>query len=171
MKKAFILIPPTATKQATDTADLFRRDGWQVQFIDESTRSYHPNAVVIIPDTKGLNVNVEYVKIKSFSFPPQDQLVEAFRLNSLFYWVKKKTPVIGIGTSAYLTFAELCQGTLIFGPHGMSIGASKQPCVVEDAYFLGEKCGGLWTYDEDELLLLAAKLLTGPEPQGVLIPA
>ena len=98
---------------------------------------------------------------------PQDQGVEYFRLNRLQYYVQKNIPVIGLGYSAYVIFAEVLKGTLNFGSDGLSIGTSKIKANYDvEQFFCPQKhyvCGGMFKerglgYGED-LVVFAEQML------------
>jgi hypothetical protein len=141
---------------------LFLRYGWQVQLLETETRTYHPNCVLIIPDTGGINTNVSYFKTPAPGIPPQDQGIESFRLNSLHYWVNKKVPIIGLGYSAFLTFAEVCGGNLLCGSDGLSFMHRKDVDIYETKFF-GKRAAGFVDYQIDESLISLAESLLPKE--------
>jgi hypothetical protein len=168
--KTLLLFEPSGSQYLTQVHQiktLFQREEWYVEKLQPYTKIYNPNAVILIPDTAGLNVNMEYVKTKFPPiFPPQDPGLEYFRLNFLHYYVKKKMPILGIGTSSFLIFAEVCKGNLIFGADGLSWGATKLPNVDTNTNnFVGPYCGGLLNFSINEDLCEFAEALL-PRPDG-----
>ena len=145
---------------------LFNKNGWEVRKIEPYDRIYNPRAVLLIPDTGGLNCNMEYM-LEMANTPPQDNGIEYFRTHTLHYYVKKNIPILGLGTSAYLTFAEVCSGKLLFGNDGLSCGASKKKTDVYNDHFVGPNCGGLFQFGlNEDLVLFAESLLPRNSPTG-----
>jgi len=136
---------------------LFIVNGWQVQLLEHGTRTYHPRAVLIIPDTGGINTNVSYFTSPAPGIPPQDQGVERFRLHDFHYWVKKGVPILGLGYSAFLTFAEL-GGKLYCGSDGLGFIQQKNVDIYHDKFF-GKNSAGLVDYKVDESIVVLAETL------------
>lgn len=71
--------------------------------------------VLILLDTGGINCTTKgfYPHLK---IPPnikgQDQWYEAFRIYCLDWYIKKKIPIVGIGTSALLLYSEALNGKI-----------------------------------------------------------
>lgn len=164
---------------------LFLNFGWEVYKLTPDCKTYHENCVLIVPDTGGLNGNASYCFNEDSWMPPhvrpQDQGIEYFRLNRLLYYVQKNIPVIGLGYSAYLIFAEVLKGTLQFGSDGLSIGTSKIKASYDEVAFQCPQkhyvCGGLFAerskgYGED-LIVFAENMLKHGNSGGnakVLVP-
>ena len=142
---------------------LFMVNDWQVQLLEHDARTYHPKSVVLIPDTGGINTNVSYFRSSAPGIPPQDQGIERFRLHSMQYWVNKKVPILGLGYSAFLTFAEL-GGTLYCGKDGLGFNHKKGVDIYHDKFF-AHNAAGLVNYEIDEnIVLLAESLLPKDAP-------
>lgn len=168
---------------------LFFSWGWEVKKISPDDRSYHENCIVLLPDTGGLNACELYCLEGGTNLPPhvrpQDQGIEWFRLKTLHYYVQKGIPVLGLGYSSYLTFAEVLRGQLIFGPDGITREAAgeKLPYKEDTEGFKCFKphkvCGGLDAIQPhlygEELIVLADELLKyhgkgGRKTSNVLVP-
>jgi len=186
MKKRLLLLEPYADetmKHVQEIRMLFINNGWEVQKLTPDCKTYHENSVLIIPDTGGLNGNASYCFNADSWMPPhvkpQDQGVEYFRLNRLLYYVQKHIPVIGLGYSAYVIFAEVLKGTLQFGPDGMSVGTSKIKAHLEtELFFCPQKhyvCGGMFAEKNqnygEELIIFAEQMLKyGGQGGNVKVP-
>lgn len=184
MPRVLLLEPYTRVKHVAKLRDMFFANGWQVQKISPDQKTYCEDSILVIPDTGGINANVAYCVSEGlllpFNCPPQDQAVEYFRLNTLMYYINKKTPILGIGMSSYLTFAEVLGGKLFQGPDGIS--RAVMPKIVDDSQgFLSsipkKICAGFdQLYSKDvqygeDLIILADKLLKLREGDGTtLVP-
>jgi len=147
---------------------LFLQEEWKVEKLQPSTKLYSTNAIILVPDTAGLNCNVSYVKSAFIpTIPAQDAGVEYWRLNLMHYYVKKRIPILGIGTSACLIFGELC-GNLIYGRDGLSFGAPRKDRVIDSGndWFIGKNCAGMQTFQVDENLSMFAEALLPKAPDG-----
>lgn len=122
-KKRILLVETyTRLKHAGKIADLFRSySDFEVKRLGPDDKHKHPNCVVLLPDV-GINANISYF-LSSGSIPPnvppQDQLLEYWKLNMMGYYVNNKIGICGIGHSAFLIFAELLKGQLMFGKDGL----------------------------------------------------
>jgi len=112
------------------------------------------------------------------NIPPQDQGVEWFRLNSLHHYVKREMPILGIGYSAYLIFAEVLGGRLSHGKDGMDIGTTTHKIIREDGGFYSYEegapvCAGLYESDPDgeDIVATAERLLKHGRMGGLLTTA
>lgn len=144
---------------------LFQADGWDVVKIEPDRKYYSDKAVVLVPDTGGLNTTVQYF-ISDAATPAlagQDNAIEYFRLNMLQWYVKKNMPILGIGTSAYLIFAELLRGKIMWGMDGLSYGHTSTEILQLENGILTPKTG-CWTGPVDEDLCLFARTLLPKNP-------
>lgn len=179
MPRILLLEPYTRVKHVAKLRDMFFANGWQVQKISPDQKAYSEDSILIVPDTGGINSNVSYCGMEDlilpFNCPPQDQGVEYFRLNTLHYYINKKIPILGIGYSSYLIFAEVLGGKLFQGPDGIS--RAVLPKIVDDEQgFLSsipkKVCAGFdQQYSKEvpfaeDLIILADKLLKLREGDG-----
>ncbi len=166
MKKRLLLLATAfRPKHLFRIRDLFASySDWEVKFLDPSDRHIHPQSVLFLPDTKGLNCTVSYVEDghRIYSVKQQDPVLESFRLSALHYYIQKNVGVFGIGTSGLLTFAEVLKGKL-----ALTTGAKPELWFAGDihskAYFpspekffshtKGKLCGGTVDYSLDEDLV------------------
>lgn len=175
MRKRLILLEPFRRETSAHVhyvRMLFLSNGWEVQKISPDQKTYHENGILLLPDSSGLNGCVSYCMDEDAWMPPnipaQDQAVEFFRLNVLKYYINKGIPILGLGYSSLLTFAEVLGGKLIFGQDGMSRGAQKYKIVDDDGVFYstvpGKICAGFDQYAPfeygEELVVTAEKLLS-----------
>jgi hypothetical protein len=163
----------SALKHVQQIRMLFHTWGWEVKKISPDDKTYYENSVLVVPDTGGLNACVSYCFTGGSLTPPhvapQDQAIEWFRLKTLHYYVGKGIPILGLGHSSSLIFAEVVGGGLIFGSDGFSREAPnhKLPHVEDDEGFICTKpkmvCGGLDKTQPhafgEELIVLADQLL------------
>lgn len=182
-KRLLLLATANRPKHLFKIRNLFASfSDWEVKFIDVKDRHIHPNSVLFLPDTKGLNCTVSYVESghQIYGVKPQDPVLEAFRLEMLHYYVAKKVGVFGIGSSALLTFAEVLKGKLSLSP-----GPKPELWFTGDihtkAYFpspekffsQGEKlCGGAVDYELNEDLVSFVEEIFFKRPQELVpVPA
>lgn len=146
---------------------LFLSHGWQVHKVSPDEKTYATNGVLLLPDTKGINANVSYFRTGGTAcvphIRPQDQAMEHHRLNSLAYYMQKGIGVMGLGTSAFLIFAEALQGNLSYGSEGLWFGASRlkllDPPDNQTGKFFHDKprVGGIVEYNINEELVIFAE--------------
>lgn len=159
---------------------LFLENGWEVKKVSIGEKTYHENAVLILPDTKGINATISYFQSGGTftvpNIPPQDQAIEHFRLHQLQYFVHRKIGVLGLGTSAFLIFAEVLRGNLQYGRDGLWYGDSKTklldpPGSDSQGRFFHDKplAAGLAEYKYNEDLVLFAEKLLPKKGGGELV--
>jgi hypothetical protein len=164
----FLLEPLKRIKHVAKLRDLFVSCGWEVRKISPEQKTFHPYSVLLVPDTKGINMNLSYFKGnggRPVFYRGQDNGVEYFRLNTLDYWVKKNTPILGLGTSAFVIFAEVLQGVIVTGYEGLSFGRTDSDLLVnnENEFLSLPKAGGKVNFNLDEELVHFAESLLRKE--------
>ena len=172
MKKRIIVVAPYTKIPKTNDIRLgfLAYPDWEVRLISPNERHYHQNAVLLIPDTHGLNTACDTFlrgeNVLPAPCPAQDQAVEYFRLNTMQWYIDKNVPILGIGYSALLIFADICRGLLMWGPDGLCATGdlTVKSKVFWDGEFFVQKdpvlAGGLLQYSIEEVVVAAEKLLT-----------
>lgn len=179
VKRLLLFEPYGRLKHVDRIANLFRQfPDWQVKKLGPGDR-HNPNGVpcvVLLPDTKGIDANKSYFLPEKHSLPPnipgQDQLLSYWWLNDRQYYVNKNIGIVGLGTSAFLTFAELCGGNLGCDSQGLLVtGDINKHAYWEKEFFFSSKplCGGYTGKDLDEDLVVLIEKYFFPGTEEVLV--
>lgn len=102
----------------------------KVRIITHDEQRWLEGCVLILPNTGGLNANISYCDKSMLFEPPQCNRLEYFRLNHLYWYVNKGTPIVGLGHSSWLIFGEVLKGKL-FLKDGIIDGDAMTSSVVD----------------------------------------
>jgi hypothetical protein len=135
----------------------------------------HPSSVIILPDTGGIYPFASYFYGNVGVVSPQDNFVEEFRLKTLHYYVQKGVGIFGLGTSAYVTFAEVLGGKLDVIPgtsNLMYAGDIHKKAYFEKETFhcqkKGQLCAGMGEYTlGEDLVHFVEEVFFCPPPEPV----
>lgn len=141
-----------------------------------------PGDVLIIPDTGGFNLNTSGI-YPHFTVPPaftqgQDQWVEFFRVNDVLRWyLDKKIPVIGYGTSALLLYTEALGGKIGFDGRNIipfksntSKGYFYNDTDFEGTTKQGGQVKGIRYFNPDTFMDDVYDMISPSGPQGAKVP-
>lgn len=176
-KRALVVLPyDFGLKEAMSVARLFLSfPGWEVKFLTPTDKHVHPASVIILPNTGGIYPFASYFYGNVGVVPPQDNAIEEFRLKTLHYYMQKGTGIFGLGSSAYLTFAEVLGGKLDVIPGSTSLVYAGD--IHKKAYFEGETfysqkpgalCAGMGNYElNEDLVAFVEQVFFCPPPEAV----
>lgn len=165
-----------AVARAVKTARLFLSyPDWEVKYLSPTDKHLHDASVVLLPDTKGIYPFTGYFTGSTPTIKLQDAAVEEFRLKTLHYYVQKNIGIFGLGSSSYLTFAEVLGGKLDVEPgSGRLVYAGD---IHKKAFFDGEKfysqragalCAGMGEYQiNEDLVAFVEEVFFCPPPEPV----
>ena len=142
MKAGIVLVTSTITELPV-ILDSFAGTPHTVQVLLPHQRLDNLD-VLIIPDSGGYNLTsmgcTPHMKLPNSLYKGQDQYVEAFRIQSLEFYFKSGTILVGLGTSACLLYDDLLGGKLEF------VNGRLQPisgkCLFVADYFLSSNVLG-----------------------------
>lgn len=175
-KRALLVLPAgeKAVKRAVKIANLFLSfPDWEVKYLSPTDKHLHDASVVVIPDTKGIYPFAGYFTGTTSTIKLQDPAIEEFRLKTLHYYVQKNIGIFGLGSSAYLTFAEVLGGKLDIEPGSGRLVYSGD--IHKKAFFEGEKfysqragalCAGMGDYEiNEDLVAFIEEIFFCPPPE------
>lgn len=113
--KAGIILIPTTIVELPFILDSFAGTAHTAQILLPHQRVDDLD-VLILPDSGCYNLTsmgcTPHMKLPNSLYKGQDQYVEAFRIQSLEFYHKKGTILVGLGTSACLLYDDLLGGKL-----------------------------------------------------------
>jgi hypothetical protein len=184
IEKRLLIMQPYADCGTLEIRNYFLDREWQVVTISPDQKHYHPKSVLLIPDTGGINANISYFKRESKlppNIPPQDQALEYFRVETLSWYMKKqdegkgKNGILGIGMSAFLTFAEVLGGSVYRKDGEMCFGHTTTDSEVNERFFHNrqKRVAGLVSPTLGDIYNMATTLLKGGDGEDavpVMVP-
>lgn len=181
LPKRLMIVVPYKECGILELRNYFLDNEWDVTFLAPNQKhSYQGGrSVLLLPDTGGINANTSYF-LKESALPPnvpsQDQALEYFRLNTLSWYRTKQEQgkgtigILGIGCSAFLTFAELCKGSLFKKGNSLEFGATpvNMECNKDFFHDVPNRIAGLVNPDFEQILRMA-NLLVKKRDGGVTV--
>lgn len=178
-----MVLLPYKEANALQIRNFFLDNEWEVVFIGPNQTHKHHRSVLLLPDTGGINANVSYFLKESAlppNIPPQDQALEYFRLNTLTWYMRQqeqrnaRVGILGIGYSAFLTFAECLGGSVYYRKSELHFGVNKdaESTYVYDDHFINaqKRIAGLVNPSLENILAMANTLLKGGGNDPVPVP-
>ena len=178
--KKLIIVQPYCDVDAISLRNFFLDAGWDVSIISPDEKHFHKRSVLLLPDTGGINANVSYFTREAKlppNVPTQDQAMEFFRLETLSWYLKKREQgtarigVLGIGYSAFLTFAECLGGSLYKNEDKLVFGHTTAVVDIEHDWFHSKThrvAGLVQPPSMSHILKMAELLLKGGD--GSVVP-
>lgn len=158
-KKIGILRTHSSIHQEQRLTEAFLLDKRDVRIIMPNDKTIVD--CLILPDTGGLNCVGPF--FPHFDVPPvfpgQDQWMEFFRINFLNYWINKKVPIVGIGTSGLMLYHHVLGGKLD------CMDGEVEPFRDPNVAFFYHNNGDNWTFKGDNILGIYREL----EPDDLVI--
>lgn len=173
LEKRLIILQPYTDCKTLAIRNFFLDNEWEVVFISPNQTHKHHRSVLLLPDSGGINANVSYFLKESTlppNIPPQDQALEFFRLNTLSWYMRQqeqaqaKVGILGIGYSAFLTFAECLGGSVYYRKSELHFGVcNDKDTYIYDDHFINStrRIAGLTAPSLENILSMANTLLKG----------
>lgn len=152
--KIGILFVPSTVNDLPGILDSFAGTTHKVQLLLPHDRVDDLD-LLLLPDSEGYNLTTlgctPHMKLPHSGFEAQDQYVEAFRVQSLEFYYRKNTVIVGLGTSACLLYDDLLNGKLTI------VKGTLQPFTTDKASFekspiptfVADTLIGMWTIAND----------------------